>query len=438
MNTNRIPAKTLFKTMLLFTLASMLFASATFAAAQTERILYSFTGGTGDGSDPYAGVTADSSGALYGALSEAGEFGDGVIYKLTPPSGSSGRWTESVIYAFTGGTDGGGPTSDLAIDSSGNLYGITNGGGSGNCGTVFQLVPPSGGTTWTENTLYNFLCGSAGLSEEPGDVILDPSSGKLYGVAGYTGEFGGGYVYQLTPPASGGSWTYTVLHSFNNNSGTAGYAKGCDPWSLTLGRDGALYGTTIYCGAGGGVVYKLSPPSGGGTTWIEHVLYTFGAEGTSPNGYSPYGLVFGADGVLYGVTALGGASGNGTVYSLTPAPSGEPWSQAILHNFGATADGNLPIAGVIFGPDGVLYGTTAGGGASETTCGFYQGCGTVFQLTPGSGGTYSETILHEFAATGGDAINPDPGRLLFLGGTLYGTSYQGGHLGLGGVFAVRP
>jgi uncharacterized repeat protein (TIGR03803 family) len=438
MKPNRIPGKTsMLASAFLRAMAFAVLTGATLVTAQTEKIIYNFTGGTTDGSAPYAGVTADSSGALYGALSQRGPLGNGVIYKLTPPSGSSGRWSESIIYSFTGGTDGSGPTSDLAIDASGALYGITSGGGAGACGTVFQLVPPSGGgTAWTENTLYSFPCGS--VSPEPGDVILDSATGNLYGVAGYAGTLGGGYVYQLQPPTSGGSWTYNLLHSFTNNPSAPGYVKGYDPWSLVLGKDGSLYGTTIYGGAGGGTVYKLSPPSGGGTSWPLHILYTFGSAGSSPNGYSPYGLVFGSGGVLYGVTALGGSSGDGTVYSLTPAPAGAAWTETILHNFAASADGNLPIAGVILGPGGVIYGTTAGGGLTETSCGYYSGCGTVFQLTPGSGGTYTETMLHEFASSGGDAINPDPGRLILLGGTLYGTSYQGGHLGLGAVFAVRP
>jgi uncharacterized repeat protein (TIGR03803 family) len=118
--------------------------------------------------------------------------------------------------------------------------------------------------------------------------------------------------------------------------------------------------------------------------------------------------------------------------------AGGAWTETILHNFAATNDGNVPTAGVILGPGGVLYGSTPGGGSSESRCGFYNGCGTVFQLTPSSGGVWTETTLHNFASTGGDAINPNPGRLLLRSGALYGTSYNGGANNLGAVYAVHP
>ena len=89
---------------------------------------------------------------------------------------------------------------------------------------------------------------------------------------------------------------------------------------------------------------------------------------------------------------------------------------------------------------GWIYRLTppAAGGSSETRCGFYNGCGTIFQLTPSSGGVWTETVLQDFVSSGGDAINPNPGRLLLRSGTLYGASYQGGASNLGAVYAVHP
>jgi len=418
--------------------ALVLCLGATLAAAQTEGILHSFLGGTADGAQSFNGLIADSAGNLYGTAGYEGPGGQGIVFQLTPPSGSGGTWTENIIYSFLGTSDGSVPVSNLVMDSAGAIYGTSAGAGTFNCGTLYQLVPPSGGGAWTENTLYNFPC-NGGAETGPMAVVRDPNTGTIYGSVEQGGSFFGGWVYEMVPPASGGTWTYTVLHNFNINPRSAGYANGCNPWSLILGPKGDLYGTTIYCGLGGGTVYRLAPPSGGGTIWSLSLLYSFGASNTSPNGYNPYGLLIGLSGVLYGGTAQGGSSGYGTIYSLTRPQSGTggPWTETILHTF-ALVDGNDPTAGVILGPAGSLYGATSGGGSHGGLCGFYLGCGTVFQLTPGPDGTWTETVLHSFAPTGGDAINPNPGPLLERGGNLYGATYNGGADGNGAVYAIHP
>jgi uncharacterized repeat protein (TIGR03803 family) len=418
-------------------IALFLCASAALASAQTEGILHSFAGGTTDGATPYAGLIADSTGAFYGTAAYEGPNGQGIVYQLTHPLG--GAWTENIIYSFFGTTDGSVPASNLIMDSTGAIYGTTAGAGTFNCGTFYQLVPPSGGGTWTENTLYSFPCASGGVESGPQSLVLNQSTGVFYGVLQGGGIYNGGVVFELAP-ASGGGWTYTALHNFNSNPSAPGYANGCNPWSLIAGPNGGLYGTTQYCGASGsgGTAFRLTPPSGSGTNWNFTLLYTFGSS-TSLNGNGPLGLVIGAGGVLYGTTASGGTSSNGTVYSLAPSGSGTPWTQTIIHNFaGAPSDGIIPLSGVVVGPSGVLYGTTAGGGLSNASCGSYPGCGTVFQLTPGTGGTWTETILHNFTSTGGDAVNPNPGPLLVHGGNLYGTTYNGGGRNNGAVYVIHP
>jgi uncharacterized repeat protein (TIGR03803 family) len=413
--------------------AFLLCASSTFAAAQNEGVLYSFLGGATDGGSPYAGLIPDQTGGFYGTAFYYGEGGHGIVYQLNPPSGG-GTWNETVLYSFTGGADGSGPASNLVMDSAGALYGTTSGGGTFNCGTLYQLLPPSAGGAWTENSLVQFPCAKNDYSSVPGNVVRDPSTGIIYGVVQQGGTANGGWIYELAP--SGGAWTYTVLHNFNSYPNERGYANGCTPWSIILAPGGGLYGTALYCGVNQGVVYRLSPPTAGHTNWNETVLHTFGLD---PDGNTPYGLVVGKGGVLYGATASGGngfeSHGSGIVYSLTP--SGGTWTETILYSFAPTNDGNTPDA-VILGPNGSLYGATAGGGSSEALCGAFNGCGTVYQLTPGSGGVWTETILHDFAPTGGDAINPNPGPILLHNGSLYGGSYNGGANGNGAVYAVHP
>ena len=415
-------------------------ASAT-VAAQTEGVLHSFAGGSADGFEPYAGLISDSAGNLYGTAAYEGPGGQGIVYQLKPPSGG-GTWTENILWPFSGASDGATPTSNLIMDSSGAIYGTTVFGGTYNCGTFFELIPPgAGGGPWSENSLYQFPCfGTVNATQDPTTIAQDPATGVFYGTLQAGGPHDGGSVYKLA--LSGGVWTYTTLHNFNDNSSDPGYANGCNPWSLIFGPDGNLFGTDIYCGLGGGTVFRLSPPTGGATGWGFNLIYTFGASSTSLNGAYPYGLLIGLSGVLYGGTAQGGTSGYGTAYSLTRpvgGTGGGPWTEAIIHNFaGGPGDGAYPISGVILGPTGSLYGTTAGGGLSNTTCGFDPGCGTVFQLIPGSGGSWTETILHNFAPTGGDAINPNPGPLLERGGNLYGATYNGGTSNDGAVYAVHP
>src|SRR5260370_6321423 len=133
----------------------------------SEKVLYSFRGGS-DGAYPVGALVADKAGNLYGTTSEGGSSncsaGCGVVFELTPPSTQGGAWTETVLYRFTGGSDGAAPESNLIFDAVGNLYGTTAGGGDASSdGTVFQLTPPSTpGGTWTETVLYRFAGGSDG------------------------------------------------------------------------------------------------------------------------------------------------------------------------------------------------------------------------------------------------------------------------------------
>jgi uncharacterized repeat protein (TIGR03803 family) len=143
-----------------------------------EQVLYAFQGGN-DGSSPSSGLIFDALGNLYGETEGGGAHGGGTVFELSP--NSNGGWTETVLYSFQGGNDGGGPSSGLIFDQAGNLYGTTYGGGGGTSGngTAFELSP-NGSGEWTEAVLYRFLGGSDDAS--PQGLIFD-QKGNLYGTA---------------------------------------------------------------------------------------------------------------------------------------------------------------------------------------------------------------------------------------------------------------
>jgi uncharacterized repeat protein (TIGR03803 family) len=159
----------------------------------TESLLHSFGTGT-DGQLPSAGLTLDSSGALYGTTFHGGTNGDGTVFKLTP--NGSGGYTESLLYSFAGGTDGQFPDASLTLDSSGALYGTTVSGGTNGTGTVFKLTP-NGSGGYTESLLHSFAGGTDG--QHPVASLTLDSSGALYGTTIYGGTNGKGTVFRIVP-----------------------------------------------------------------------------------------------------------------------------------------------------------------------------------------------------------------------------------------------
>ena len=237
----------------------------------------------------------------------------GTVYKLTPPAAHQTSWTESVIYSFAGGADGGFPFAGLFADTRGNLYGTTDQGGAPNdAGTVFELSPPnSGKTTWSHTVIHTFSGGADGYEPSFGRLIA--GDGALLGTAQGGGAYNRGLVFKLSPPTrSQVGWAEAVLYDFGGDDGS-------DPSSgLTIAR-GALYGTTNLGGvdklngSGFGVVFRLMPPRFRDGAWTERVLHVFS---NTPDGafINKNGLVQGLDGALYGTTFLGGAAGQGIVY----------------------------------------------------------------------------------------------------------------------------
>jgi uncharacterized repeat protein (TIGR03803 family) len=304
--------------------------------------------------------------------------------------------TFTVLHVFAGyPTDGGAPHGGLVTDAKGNFYGTTYYGGTANLGTVFKLAGKKG------TVLHNFGSGTDGAS--PYDSLVIDDKGILYGTTSQGGTLAFGTVFKMAGKNE------TVLQNFTG--GPDGFAPLA---GLVMDAKGIFYGTTSHGGDSGyGTVFKMT--KAGKRT----VLYSFagGRDGSYP---AVAGVILDAKGNLYGTTSGGGPSNAGTVFRLTKGGQ-----ETVLHTFvGKPTDGALPLAGVILGANGVLYGTTSEGGTSNA--------GTVFKIT--TKGT--ETVLYSFKASP-DGANPSAGLVTDAKGNFYGTTVAGGTTGRGTVFEVN-
>ncbi len=432
-------------------LAPAVLPQVAFAAPTVTTVIYNFSGYP-DGAEPLDGLITDTAGNLYGTAAAGGksEYSCasrcGTVFELVAPAAGKTAWTQKVLYAFTGGTDGISPVGLLAFDKAGNLYGTTTAGGNPacfsegqqGCGTVFELSPPAAGkTAWTKTILYSFAGGTGG-GVLNGSLVFD-SAGALYGTAQQGGvncdgetSAGCGVVFKLSPPSGTGKvWTEQTLYAFNGGS-SDGYSPAA---GVIIDASGALYGmagpdqfsesTAI------AYVYKLTPPAAGQTAWTESILQAFVPSGNFSSG-GVGRLLADSTGALYG--AVG--DGNGKIFKLkAPAGGTTPWTETDLYKFTGSPDGAGPVGGLAGDSAGHLFGaTTSGGGMS---CGG-NGCGTIFRLTPPAAGktAYTETVLHAFTGLDGEFPNGD--MVVTSAGTLYGTAEQGGTGYAGTVLKVIP
>ncbi len=338
----------------------------------TQRTLFRFAGLHGRKPE---GVVAGAHGDLFGNTTIGGTDNAGVVFELIP--GASGRYTERILHNFTGGADGTQPVGIPVLDAHGDLFGVTQFGGTGGQGVVYEMQRTA--TGYTEKLLHSFA--STGGLPQAGLTIA--SDGTLFGtIYGFGQGNPDGTVFRIQRGTAGA--VYTPLYNFK------GSTDGSMPDGvLTVdNRTGVIYGVTQYggtSGIGNGTVFSLTPHGSGYTEHVVHALAANGAEGFDPEGQ----LLLTANGDLFGTAALGGVKcsgiGCGTLFELTR--SGTSFTFRTVHLFTGPPDGADPEgSGLIPGPHGTLFGTTRSGGTARA-CGDggpggVHGCGTVYQITP--------------------------------------------------------
>src|ERR1035438_8921410 len=266
----------------------------------TYTLLYSFTGGT-DGSVPAGALYQGDDGNFYGTTSgNNGQNGSGTIFRFKPGTGTTGTLT--TLYTFTGAADGGVPLAGLVEDSNGNFWGTTSVDGTGSAGTVFMINADHELTT-----VYPF-CSSPNCTDgsTPADALIVGPDGNFYGTAANGGTSGFGTAFRITPAGA-----LTTLHSFTGMGSEGGTPLG----ALVLGADFNFYGTTQQGGTTGnnGTVFQMDS-SGNVVSW----------DLTLANGSHPAAaLVEGGTSLrFYGTAASGGSTGDGTVFQLAVVATG--------------------------------------------------------------------------------------------------------------------
>jgi uncharacterized repeat protein (TIGR03803 family) len=265
--------------------------------AGKETVLYSFAG-VNDGAAPVAGLISDAAGNLYGTTTAGGPDGNGTVFKLAPTKTKGGKWKEKVLYSF--GYTERIPIAGVILDKKGNIYGTASLGGNTGNGTVFQLKHSKSG--WTESDLYQFQMGSDG-GIPYGGLTFD-TAGNLYGTVteGGAGSDGGGTIFELTP--SKGGWTFNVLYTLSG-WGISGTFR-----NILFDASGNIFATTHCDGDNrAGTVYELTP-SAGGWTYTQLYEFTGGSDGqysfsnlvfdkhgnlygtTNEGGANGYGVIF--------------------------------------------------------------------------------------------------------------------------------------------------
>ena len=385
-------------------------AQADAPTSATLTSLYSFNASSTDGQtligDTPQALTAGPSGALYALTQSGGPQGSGAVVQF-----QAGGVRPALLYGLGSSSPGG----SLLCGASGTLYGTDAQSGANTDGIVYKFAPGGGGYT----ALHSFSAvDSNGVNADgslPSGAALQAADGSVYGETLLGGAAGSGVVYKINPNGTG----FTVLHSFG--SGTDGQNPS---GGLMAGPSGFLYGATAFGGSGGdGTLFKIKPDGSGYT-----VLYQFSADdGNEANadGATPISApTLGSDGLLYGVTPVGGPDGTGVIYQVSTDGSHFTALYAFsgVSSSQANSDGAYPAAALVRDGEGTMYGTTTSGGA--------LGHGTVFLVT--AGGVFFSSLCSLDASVGSL-----PALTFGSDGTLYGLTPDGGESGLGCLFQVN-
>ena len=376
--------------------ASYLFLSCAIAPvalhAQTFTTLFNFDGS--DGRQAYGGLVQASNGNFYGTTYSGGASNQGTVFEMTPGG------TLTTLHNFDG-AEGASPWGGLVQGANGYLYGTTIAGGSNTNGTIFEIT--LGGEFTKLRAVARYKEGA-----EPFGSLVKGKDGNFYGTTSQGGPHGGGAVFKITPDGS-----VTTLYGFCAQIANNFCVDGNDPnGGLVQGANGNFYGTTYAGGVNdAGAIFEITP-SGKLTT-----LHSFIGMGDDPDGNQPFaGLVKASNGNFYGTTVGGGAYNQGTVFEMTPGGA-----LTTLHSFDG-ADGASPWAGLIPASNRNLYGVTFSGGT--------HGEGTIFEMTLNG----VLTKRHSFDANNGDGAGPLAGLVQGKDGSLYGTTTARGGFGEGTVF----
>jgi len=367
--------------------APLLFTTLAISPAQTFTTLTDFDGTTGATPGPAMQLVQGLDGFLYGTATAGGNFNSGTIFRVNTATGFVTR-----AYSFDSG-DAYIPAGGLVLAANGTFYGTTEFGGPSNLGAVFSFSP--NGTLTIIGKDFGGVLGAyplAGLMQAP--------NGVLYGTTAQSLTPNASTMFKITPAGT----DFTLLQ---NLDASAAYV------TLVQAADGNFYGTTITGGTKMmGEIFMTNPPGD------LYILHNFSGN----DGQYPYtGLVLGPHGLLYGVTFYGGSENVGTIFSFTTGGT-----LTTLHSFhfanNGYKQGYNPIAVLVVGSDGNLYGTTSAGGSVDS--------GVIFKITPA--GQY--TVLHNFSTT--DASPQSGGLVQSTDGNFYGTLSGGGASNLGIVYKL--
>jgi uncharacterized repeat protein (TIGR03803 family) len=399
------------------------------AWSRSETVLWNFSNSNGDGGSPSSNsIITDSQGNLFGVTQFGGSAncitGCGVVFELSP-NGADG-YNETILHDFTDTNgDGAYPPGGLVFDAQGNLYGVTSQGGANGTGTIYELSPTSGGG-WTETILYNFGVVGGGDATYPRSGLIMDTVGNLYGAADgggtNSGRCGPGCGTVFELSLSGGAWTETILHRFRGAGGRYN-GDGAAPNGLAFDAVGNLYGTTYVGGTQRENWGTVFRLKPTNTGWAESVLHSF----TGVDGFRPYGnVVVNRAGDIFGTCNSGGTNGAGTAWELVR--SGAKFTLQVLYNFSDSAGGAQPGGITMNGVGNMLGGTELGGSG---------GSGTFYKLIK-SGNTWNEKVLYNFTG-GADGGSPSLGPpLLDASGNIFGLAVTGGTFGDGVAFELTP